>query len=148
MEALSSTRVLIVAHKTAATPTLIERVRQRAIAGPCTFTLLVPRTDRVGDPESEDADHVLELAIPLLEEAAGSEVEGIVGESDPYVAVRDLLRRRDFDEIIVSTLPERVSRWLRRDLPRRLQELGKPVSVITAPQARRPVSGPPNGFGA
>ena len=54
------TRVLVVAHKTAATPSLIECVRERAARGPCTFTLLVPPTahglHRVTDPEDHRAD--------------------------------------------------------------------------------------------
>ncbi len=69
-----SARVLVVAHKTAATPPLIEAVRERAARGDATFTLLVPKSvhgfDRVADPEdvpAEEARQVLELALPLLE---------------------------------------------------------------------------------
>jgi hypothetical protein len=141
-------RVLIVAYRTAATPTLIEHVRRRAAAGPCAFTLLVPQLHRVVDPEADEPEKILELAIPLLDEAAGDHVEGVIGDSDPYVAVRELLKQRDVDEIVVSTLPQRVSRWLRRDLPRQLREFGKPVTVVTAPQAQRPVYSPPHGWGA
>jgi hypothetical protein len=82
----------------------------------------------------------LELAIPLLEEAVGGHVEGIVGDTDPFVAVRDAVERLGFDEIIVSTLPARVSHWLRRDLPSRVQQLGLPVTVVTATQSARVLS--------
>ena len=75
---------------------------------------------------------VLELAIPLLTEAAGGTVEGIVGDTDPFVAVQWALERGDFDELIISTLPARVSRWLRRDLPHRVEAFGLPVTVVTA----------------
>ena len=126
-------RVLVVANRTAATPTLIERVRERAQRGPCTFTLLVPRP--TWDPETGEAEATIELAVPLLSEAAGSEVEGRVGESDPEEAVEHLLVREHFDEIILSTLPERVSRWLGRDIPSKLQRFGLPLTVVTAPQA-------------
>jgi hypothetical protein len=127
--------VLIVAHKTAATPKLIDCVRERATRGDCRFTLLVPRP--YWDPDTDEAATVLELAIPLLDEAAGSHVEGRVGPSDPYEAVREAVETGAFDEIIVSTLPQRVSQWLRRDLPHRVEQLGLPTTVVTASQSER-----------
>ena len=130
----SSARVLIVAYRTAATPKLIEQVRARAAQGECSFTLLVPRP--YWDPDTEAAAITLELAIPLLEEATGGRVEGIVGGTDPFDAVREMLERGEFDEVIISTLPERVSRWLRLDLPHRVQKLGVPVTVVTADSRR------------
>lgn len=131
----STANVLIVAHRTAATPALLEQVRARATRGRCRFTLVVPRP--YWDPETDEAVITLELAIPLLEEAAGDHVEGIIGDNDPVVAVREMLERERFDEVIVSTLPERVSRWLRRDLPARVEQLGLPVTVVMATTSRR-----------
>lgn len=126
--------ILIVAHRTAATPKLLDVVRQRAKRGVCAFTLLVPKS--YWDPDTEASVAVLKLAIPLLEKAAGRRVDGIVGDSDPLVAVRDALRASHFDEAIVSTLPARVSHWLRRDLPHRVEELGLPVTTVTADQSQ------------
>lgn len=77
----------------------------------------------------------LELAIPLLEEAAGGHVDGLIGDTDPFVAVREAVTSVGFDEIIISTLPVRVSRWLHRDLPHRAEEFGLPVTVVTAQQS-------------
>lgn len=135
-------RVLVVAHRTAATPKLIEEVRGRAARGPSTFTLLVPRP--YWDPDTEEASSTLELAIPLLSEAAGGRVEGSLGDADPYVAVRDALAAEHFDEVIISTLPARISQWLKRDLPHRVEQLGYNVTVVRATQASHPTgSGEP-----
>ena len=135
MESPASRRILIVANRTAATPALIETVRKLATEGACRVTLLVPRT--FWDADTEESAVTLELAIPLLEEAAGSHVEGLLGDSDPYVAVTAALEQGDYDEIVISTLPARVSHWLHLDLPARVQRLGLPVTVITARKADR-----------
>jgi hypothetical protein len=127
--------VLIVAHRTAATPTLLEQVRARAAAGPCTFTLLVPRP--LWDADTEEAEITLELAIPLLEEAAGGSVAGLTGDGDAFHAVADVLGSGSYDEVIISTLPARISRWLHIDLPARVQRLGFPVTVVTAKRRDR-----------
>ena len=139
MESSAPARVLVVANRTAATPALIEAVRERAARGPATFTLLVPNAahglHRVVDPEDQaqsEAEQTLELAIPLLEEAAGGPVEGIVGCPEPLAAIQDAVNLRGFDEIIISTLPSRVSRWLKLDLPSKVSGLGLPVTTVTA----------------
>ena len=131
----SPARILVVAHRTAATPKLLEQVRTSAQQRPCSFVLLVPRP--YWDPESEEAAKVIELAVPLLEDAAGGAVEAIVGDTDPFIAVRTALTSSQFDEVIVSTLPRRVSHWLRFDLPARVERLGVPVTVVTAAQSDR-----------
>jgi len=139
----SPARVLVVAHRTAATPALIEAVRARAQESPATFTLLVPRAlhgfHRLVDPEDGGEDEtkaVLDLALPLLEEAAGGHVIGLVGDPDPINAVQDAVHVHGFDEIIISTLSPRVSRWLHMDVPRRLQVLGLPITTVTAKGAK------------
>jgi hypothetical protein len=60
---------------------------------------------------------LLGLALPLLDEAAGGHVEGTIGDGDPFAAVKQAVERDGFDEIIISTLPARVSHRLRNDLP-------------------------------
>jgi hypothetical protein len=127
-------QILIVANRTAATPLLLAEVRRRAASRPCRFALLVPRSYR--DADTEESAVTLELAIPLLEEAAGGHVTGL-GAEDPFTAVQEALRAGDYDEVIISTLPTRVSHWLRIDLPARVQRLGLPVTVITANKAGR-----------
>jgi len=127
--------VLIVANRTAATPALLAEVRRRASEGACRFTLLVPRA--FWDADTEESAIALELALPLLEEAAGGHVEGFVGAEDPFLAVTTALEAGRYDEIIVSTLPARVSHWLHIDLPARVRRLGLPVTVLTARKADR-----------
>src|SRR5919202_3455092 len=108
-------RVLVVANRTAATPALLDAVRERAAKGPCRFTLLVPNPahglHRVVDPEDQsasEAEQTLALALPLLEEAAGGPVEGLVGVPSPLDAIQDAVNLPGFDEIILSTLPRTV----------------------------------------
>jgi hypothetical protein len=133
-------RVLVVAHRTAATPALLDAVRTRAASdGGAIFTLLVPKAvhglDRLADPDDvsrEEADATLDLALPLLEEAAGAPVKGVIGVSDPLAAIADAVNTGDYDEVIISTLSRRVSRWLHLDLPSKVAGMGLPVTTVTA----------------
>ena len=99
----------------------------RARSAPHQFTLLVPDA-----PDRAAADWTLESALPLLQRSAGGPVEGVAGGPEPFEAIQQAVRDAPFDEIIISTLPRRSSRWLRRDLPSRVERLGMPVTVITA----------------
>jgi hypothetical protein len=58
-------------------------------------------------------------------------VDGIVGAQDPVAAVHDAINLRGFDEVIVSTLPTTVSRWLKLDLPSKISGTGLPVTTVT-----------------
>ncbi|MBV8988891.1 MAG: hypothetical protein JO372_10065 [Solirubrobacterales bacterium] len=126
MHASGSTRILVVANRTAATPGLLAEVKRRAAEG-CTMDLLVPNV-----PAGQDAEGVFSLALPLLEEAAGSPVKGLTGGPEPFESVRRALQDGSYDEVIVSTLPQQKSEWLKRDLPQRVVKLGVPVTVVTA----------------
>jgi uncharacterized membrane-anchored protein len=138
---LGHANVLVVANKTAATPALIEAVRQRVAAGPATFFLLVPNPNHVVfDRHTDDVrlgEQVLALALPLLETAAGAKVEGRVATSpNAYDDIVDALRDGEFHEVILSTLPTPVSHWLHVDLPHRVAELGYPLTTVTPQLAR------------
>lgn len=135
-------RVLIVANRTAATDKLIDAVRARAQEGAATFHLLVPATPRglhrVVDPEDaghEEALAQLARALVLLEDAAGGPVTGHVGVADPMAAISDTLHERAVDEIIISTLPRRLSRWVHLDLPSKVRGMGKPVTHVEGERA-------------
>ena len=139
MDATGTTRVLVVANKTAATPQLLQAVRQRAAAGHTVFHLLIPdpgqggwRPSEAGHPDVSEGEQVLALALPALLEAAPGAVTGSVSiRHDPMDAVEELLEVESFDEILLSTLPHHVSMWLHVDLPRRLGHLGLPVTTVT-----------------
>lgn len=144
----STSRVLIVAHKTAATQPLLDAVRERAGRGKCAFTLLVPNAThglhKVVDPEDQtasEAQAALDRAVPLLEAAAGTPVEGLLGDADPVAAVHDAINLRGFDEVIVSTLSARVSRWLRLDLPSKVAGMGLPVTTVTPGEDAAAIAG-------
>jgi hypothetical protein len=141
MEPESTAHVLVVAHRTAATPALIEAVRERAARGPATFHLLVPNPVAASfhplhperDAGIQAGEHVLALALPLLDEVVGDHVHGSVSiRHDPMDAIEEALGTGRFDEIILSTLPPSVSRWLHLDLPHRVAHLGLPLTTVIA----------------
>jgi hypothetical protein len=132
--------VLVVAHQTAATAPLLDAVRERAQRGPARFHLVVPRRphglDKVMDPEEHGADEarrVLADALPKLSAAAGGEVTGELGDAEPLLAIQDAINLGDYDELIISTLPLGVSRWLKLDLVSKARGLGLPVTHVLAP---------------
>jgi hypothetical protein len=132
--------ILVVAHQTAATPGLLDAVRERAQRGPTTFHLVVPQQahgmHKVVDPQdagADEAQRVLEGALPKLSDAAGVQVTGSVGDAEPLMAIQDAVNLGDYDEIIISTLPLGISRWLKLDLISKAKGLGLPVTHVAAP---------------
>jgi hypothetical protein len=132
--------VLVVAHQTAATEPLLDAVKERAARGPATFHLVVPRQPhglaKVLDPEEygeEEARRVLADALPKLSAVVGHEVTGSIGDSEPLAAIQDAINLGDYQEIIISTLPLGVSRWLKLDLISKARALGLPVTHVLAP---------------
>jgi hypothetical protein len=130
-------KVLVVAHDTAATSTLIEAVRERAQQGPVKFHLVVPRQahgmHRVVDPQDvgeEPAAKVLSDALPKLSSAAGHEVTGSIGDAEPLMAIEDAVNLGGFHEIIISTHPHGISRWIKMDLISKTRALGLPVTHV------------------
>ena len=131
--------VLVVANQTAESDQLLEALRERAERGPCKFHLLVPAqahgTAWATDMHSggEEAQEHLRRAVERYRDAGLDVDDGKVGDPDPIAAVQDAVNFKEFDEIIVSTLPKRKSRWLKLDLPSRVERsCGKPVTHVEA----------------
>ncbi len=130
-------RVLIVANRTAPTPALVEAIRARVRASATSFHLIVPATPhglhRVVDPEVAglaEARANLQRALPWLSQAAGAPVTGAIGDANPLAAIADALNIEGYDEIIISTLGRRFSKWLRLDVVSKTRALGVPVTHV------------------
>lgn len=120
----------------------MDAVRARSERGPATFHLVVPQRahgmHKLVDPHDDglaETEAVLAEALPKLSAAAGSEVTGAVGDPEPLMAIHDAVNLGNYDEIIISTLPRRVSKWLRLDLVSKARGLGLPVTHVEARHA-------------
>jgi hypothetical protein len=125
-EVTAMRRYLVVANQTLGGEHLAEVVRDVLAAGPATFHLVVPATqprDHAVWTEGEAralAQRRLEGSLSRFREL-GAEVDGEVGDESPLEAIADAMGAGAYDEIILSTLPPGVSRWLRQDLPHRVE---------------------------
>ena len=150
-------RILVVANKPLISSDLLESIRDRMTEGPCEFTVVVPATphahretmmetltrritnmpvteDATGDADAdyEHAQGRVEYGIEQLQRLGDEVVDGEVGDPNPAKAVENAISRQKYDEIILSTLPSGVGRWLGQDVPRRVKRMFKgPVTVVT-----------------
>lgn len=139
----SKQRILVVANRTADSLDLIAALREKTGRAPVGFTLLVPAVPHglawAADMKAGWSEAVgrAERAATRLRQAGLDLEEVIVGDPDPYAAVGDVLHSREFDEIVVSVLPRRISRWLALGLPARLRRTVElPVTQVTARELR------------
>jgi nucleotide-binding universal stress UspA family protein len=143
-------RYLVVANQTLGGEQLTAKLAECMEAGPCRFYLVAPVTNT----EASDrwftgglegvlpgayriartlADGRLKTELARLREA-GADADGEVVEPVPVDAIRKIASREEADEVIVSTLPRRLSRWMAMDLPHRIRRATKlPVTHITGP---------------
>jgi GABA permease len=129
--------ILVVANVTATSSELFEALKAEVEKSPAAFTLIVPATPFGGGRAAARAK--LEEALKQLR-AAGCEAEGSVGDADPLVAVTEAWDPKRYDEIIISTLPMRVSKWLHAGLPERVGKLtGAPVTHVVSQPEKPPV---------
>ena len=148
--------VLVVANQTIGGSELRKELRKRVEAGQCSFYVVVPNTaaahyhvvpaaggfvpmpslDVYGPATDEEAtEEARERLRAVLAELTemGAQAEGHLGAADPVEAVEDTLADRQFDEVIVATLPHRVSRWLGSDVPDQIgRRFALPVTTVVA----------------
>jgi hypothetical protein len=114
-------RYLVVANQTLSGEHLVKEVRARLSSGRCEFHILVPAThpaDHAVYTEGEAqaiARRNLGTALELFRKL-GAQADGEIGDEQPLDAIKDVLLEQDYDEIIISTLPLGISRWLNQDL--------------------------------
>jgi hypothetical protein len=140
-------RVLVMANRTAESPELLEALKQRAQQSDCEFTLLVPATPHgiawAADmfAGGEEAEQHRRAFVEELRQEGLDVREAKVGDPDPLAALCDEANFTDYDEVIVSTLPLHLSKWLRVDLPRKARAAtGLPVTHVVASEAKATTS--------
>lgn len=127
-------RILVVANKTAESPELLQAMKEKGTDHQ--YVLVVPASggvlEKAADPDAarEHTEPHLNAALEKMR-GEGFQVEGSIGDSDPVAAVQDAHNFGEFDEIIISTLPLRVSKWIKLDLPSKAQRAtGLPVTHV------------------
>jgi hypothetical protein len=140
-----TTKLLVIANRTVESTEIRDTIVDRATAGPVHVTLVAPASSGANSVRARRMETAqrLERAVQRLTEA-GVPVEGVVGDSDPIVAVQDAWDPRRFDEVIVVTLPTDASRWMSADLPHRVERLtaARVTHVVAGPQ---PAASPTQG---
>ena len=131
--------VLVVANRTAESPELLDALRTRATQGPSEFTLLVPATPQgvawAADmfAGGEEAEQHRQAFVDELREEGLPVADAKVGDPDPLAAVMDECNQHGYDELIISTLPLHLSKWLRVDFPSKAKAAtGLPVTHVVA----------------
>jgi hypothetical protein len=131
-------RILVVANRTAESPDLLEALKAKGTDHE--YVLVVPAgggaLEKAADPDAarEHTQPHLEAALEKMR-GEGLSIEGLVGDSDPTAAGQDACNFGEFDEIIISTLPLRVSKWMKMDLPSKAERAtGLPVTHIETKQ--------------
>jgi hypothetical protein len=140
---VAKARVLVVANRTAESPELLDALRARAAQGDCEFTLLVPSTPQgiawAADMHAggEEAEQHRQAFVDELRREGLDIGAAKVGDPDPLAAVQDECNMHEYDELIVSTLPLHISKWLHVDLPRKAKAAtGLPVTHVVASESK------------
>jgi hypothetical protein len=138
---------LVVGNQTLDSPELTAAIEERMAGGSAVFHIVVPATPNQRGL-TWDEDEALAAAQASLDGALerlrglGVTVTGEIGHRDPIVATEDALRGRQVDEVLLSTLPPGISRWLGQDVPTRLKgSILQPVTVVTTQRQSAPTAG-------
>jgi hypothetical protein len=132
-------QVLVVANQTAESDDLMAALRERAERGDYEFTVLIPATphgvawaaNMASDRGKEEAEVHRSALVERLRAAGLPVKEAVIGDPDPLAAITDACNLGSYDELIVSTLPHHLSKWLRLDLQRKAAHAtGLPVTSV------------------
>ncbi|HKF79742.1 MAG TPA: hypothetical protein VKB17_02840 [Thermoleophilaceae bacterium] len=142
-------RVLVVANQTAESEELLATLKARSDQGPVEFTVLIPATphglswaaNMHAEAGETEAQQHKDAMVERLRSIGLDVKEAKVGDPDALAAIQDEANFNDYDELIVSTLPLKISKWLRVDLPRKAEAAtGLPVLHVTAQATKVPAS--------
>jgi hypothetical protein len=134
-------RVLVVANQTAESEELLDALRERGEREECELTVLIPATphglawaaNMAADKGTEEAETHRDALVERLRGAGLNVEDTIVGDADPLAAIQDACNLGSYDEVVVSTLPHKVSKWLHLDLPSKVgHATGLPVTSVVA----------------
>ena len=137
-------QVLVVANQTAESEDLLAALRERAASGGVEFTVLIPATphgvawaaNMASDRGKEEAQRHRDALVERLRAAGLPVKQAVIGDPDPLAAITDACNRDSYDELIVSTLPHHLSKWLHLDLQRKAAHAtGLPVTSVEAKAA-------------
>jgi hypothetical protein len=132
-------KVLVVANQTAESDDLLAALRERARQGNYEFTVLIPATphgvawaaNMASDKGRAEAEEHRDALVGRLRATGLPVKEAIIGDPDPLAAITDACNRGSYDELIVSTLPHHLSKWLHLDLRRKAEHAtGLPVTSV------------------
>jgi hypothetical protein len=125
-EGLPFKATLVLASKTLGGEELLERLKQKAASGsPRLFIVVVPQPDGSGGAPRLARARLATMLDRL--HSAGLVGSGMIGDPDPYTAAVNALELFRVDDVVISTLPDERSGWLRANLIERVQ------SVSSAP---------------
>ncbi len=130
-------RVLVLANVTATSQELLEVMRSRAQGESVAYTLIVPATHSEGGRAAARAQ--LGDALAQLQ-GAGLDVAGEVRDADPLIAVTEVWDPKRYDEILISTLPMKFSKWMHAGLPERVFKLTGALVTHVVAEPPRPIA--------
>ena len=128
------TVTLVVANKTSTGAELIDHLKAKAADGQHLFIAVVPQTDGRGEAAREARARLAQMLDKLNQ--AGLLSSGMIGDPDPYTATINALELFRVDEVVISTLPDERSGWLRANLVERVAHTtaAKVEHVVVDPQ--------------
>jgi hypothetical protein len=126
---------LVVANKTSSGEELIEHLKSKAGDGQTLFIAVVPQADGRGESAREARARLAQMLDKLGQ--AGLLSSGMIGDPDPYTATINALELFRVDEVVISTLPDERSGWLRANLIERVSGAtsAKVEHVVVDPNA-------------